>query len=135
MFGMILAWTVLASAGCGPLTFEAPTYYKNTKAGFKPGTMWEVSTTAHSRKQKIVVQVRSDGVPVDVCAIYDMPNRTKAAKEDVKKGEKHLDALDHVLKEPNPTLKFELMAKQPLRVIVFNSSDRTPDVELEIKTE
>jgi len=130
----VLALLALAP-GCGPLTFEAATYYKNNKPGFKPGSMWEITTSANSRKQKMVVVVRSGGVPIDVCALYDQPNRTAQAREDVKKSEQFLDGLAQVIREPDPVLKFELPPKHPLRVIVFNSSDRTPDVEVEIKTE
>lgn len=136
--GMAFCLVVVAVwlAGCsGPLTFEAPTYYKNVKAAFKPGSMWEITTTPHSRKQKMVVQVRSGGVPIDVCAIFDQPNRTEQAKEDMKKGEQYLDALGSVTKEPNPVLKFEMPPKVGLRVIIFNTSDRSPDLEVEIKTE
>lgn len=131
------ACLVLAAglAGCGPLTYEPPTYFKGHKPAFKPGSMWEVTTSPHVKNQNLVVVVRSGGVPVDACAIYDMPNRTLAAREDVKKSEQHLDALDHKIKEPDPVLKFKLPAKHPLRVLVFNSSDRSPDIELEIKRE
>lgn len=130
--GLLLGMVMLASAGC---SFERPTYYKGNKAGFKPGMMFEVNTSAHSKKQKMVVQVRSEGVPVDVCCIYDQPNRTQEAREVMKKGEMPIENLKQAQKEPDPTLKFPLDAKAPLRVLIFNSSDRTPDLEVEIRTE
>jgi hypothetical protein len=130
--GLPLVLIMLASAGC---SFEQPTYAKKVKAGFKPGMFFEVNTSAHSKNQKMVVQVRSDGVPVDICAIYDQPNRTQDARDHLRKGEMPLDTLKHAQKEPNPILKFDLQAKAPLRVLIFNSSDRTPDLEVEIKAE
>ena len=132
---LTLAFALIGLAGCGPLTYEAPINVNMKKPAIKTNATYEVKVTPHSRKQKLVVTVRSGGVPVDVCAVYDMPNRVKEAREDMKNGQKHLPALAQVIQEPDPVLRFDLPPQHPLMVIVFNPGERTPDIEVIIKTE